>query len=216
MNENDKIEQNIEQKQNIEQNIETILTECDAMLSGHFLLSSGNHSNRYFQCARLLQFPDKSAAVFSVIAQKLRDAKLAGKVDFDVVAGPAIGGIIPAYELARALGIPAIFTERGDDARMALRRGFDSIVKSGTKIIIAEDVITTGKSTLEAAACLTALGAKITASSCIVDRRQDGENPFSWDVFSALKQSAVLYAPDECPLCREGKLPAVKPGSRKI
>ena len=197
------------------ENIETILTECDAMLSGHFLLSSGNHSERYFQCAKLMQFPEKTASVFAVIAQKLKDAKKQGLIDFDLVAGPAMGGIIPAYELARQLGVPAIFTERADDGRMSLRRGFDALVKSGTKIIIAEDVITTGKSTLEAAECLIALGAKITASSCIVDRRPDGENPFDWGIFSALRQSAVLYAPADCPLCKSGKLPAVKPGSRK-
>jgi orotate phosphoribosyltransferase len=192
-----------------------IMQECRAMLTGHFLLSSGNHSPHYFQCARLLQYPDKAAEVMAVCTEKIAAEKKAGRLDFDVVIGPAMGGILPAYELARQLGVPAMFTERDDNGNMTLRRGFE--ITAGTKVLIAEDVITTGKSTLEAARCISEAGGTITASACIVDRRPEtAENPFSWPIFAAIRQSAVLYEPGNCPLCSEAAVPLVKPGSRKI
>jgi orotate phosphoribosyltransferase len=192
--------------------VERILRECGALLSGHFLLSSGNHSPQYFQCARLMQYPDRTAEVFSVIAGNLRRAQRNG-LRFDMAVGPAIGGITASYELGRQLGIPALFTERNDAGEMTLRRGFE--IPAGSRVIIAEDVITTGKSTLEAARCVEALGGIVVASACVVDRRPDcAENPFRWQIFPALRQSALIYAPAECPLCRDGKLPALKPGSR--
>jgi orotate phosphoribosyltransferase len=194
--------------------VKQILRECGALLEGHFLLSSGNHSNEYFQCARLLRFPDQAAAVLGVPCAALAGEKKAGRIDFDIAVGPAVGGIIAAYEVARQLGIPGIFTERNDEGSMCLRRGFD--IEKGTKVIIIEDVITTGKSTLETAAVLEAAGAVIVASVCVVDRRPEGApNPFPWEIFSALRQSAVLYAPADCPLCKEGLSAPEKPGSRK-
>jgi orotate phosphoribosyltransferase len=194
--------------------VKELLKKCDALLEGHFLLSSGNHSSEYFQCAKLLRFPKESAEVLRIPCDALKAAKQAGKIDYDVAVGPAMGGVIVAYETARQLGIPGIFTERNDDGVMCLRRGFE--IEQGCRVIITEDVITTGKSTLETAAALEALGAVVVASVCVVDRRPKGAaNPFAWDIYSALRQSAVMYAPDACPLCGEGKISVVKPGSRK-
>lgn len=195
-------------------NVESILKESEAKLSGHFLLSSGCHSDQYFQCALLLQYPDKSSEVLSVPVKEVEALKARGEISFDVVVGPAMGGIIPAYEFARQLGVPAFFTERNEDGDMVLRRGFE--VKKGMKILLAEDVITTGRSTLESAKVLQELGGEIVASICIVDRREENaDNPFSWPIFSALRSPTVKYVPTNCPLCDETDIPLVKPGSRK-
>lgn len=190
--------------------VKSILAECEAMLTGHFLLSSGKHSSQYFQCAKLLQYPAKAEEVLSLPVKKLLD----DKVEYDVVIGPAMGGVVVAYELGRQLKVPAFFTERDDDQNMVLRRGFE--IKEGQKIVIAEDVITTGKSTLEAAKAIEALGGKVVASICVVDRRQENaENPFTWPIYAALRESAVAWDNTDCPLCKEGKGEPVKPGSRK-
>lgn len=192
----------------------SILQKCEAMLTGHFLLSSSNHSSQYFQCAKLLQYPDLASQVLSIPVQAMLSLQKQGKLDFDCVVGPAMGGIIPSYEFGRQLGVPSFFTERDDDGLMVLRRGFE--VTKGMKIILAEDVISTGKSTLEAVRVLESLGGIIVASACIVDRRPEhAENPFSWEIFSALRQPAVMYEPASCPLCKSGELALVKPGSRK-
>src|SRR5215469_15243284 len=111
----------------------TQLRDSGAMLEGHFLLSSGRHSDRYFQCAKLLQYPDRAAAALSGVTEKIRQEMNAGKLEIDAVVGPALGGIIVAYELGRQLGLPAFFTERVD-TEMTLRRGFE--VRPGQKILI--------------------------------------------------------------------------------
>lgn len=193
----------------------SILTECRAMLTGHFLLSSGKHSSHYFQCARLLQYPDKAALVIADIAEAIAAMRKTGKLSVDAVIGPAMGGIVVAYELGRQLGLPAFFTERDDAGVMTLRRGFE--IKKGDKVIIAEDVVTTGKSTLETAEQIKAMGGQVVASICIVDRRPaSAPEPFPWPLFSAARLPAVLWDAENCPLCAEGRLPAVKPGSRKV
>jgi orotate phosphoribosyltransferase len=136
----------------------------------------------------------------------------AGKIAVDAVVGPAMGGITVAYEIGRQLGLPAFFTERGDDGKMTLRRGFE--VQAGEHILITEDVITTGKSFGECAAVLESLGAVITALACVVDRRDDRvEAP--WPLYAACKVDATNWDADNCELCRKG-IPAVKPGSRKL
>ncbi len=192
-----------------------ILSSCKAMLTGHFLLSSGKHSSQYFQCARLLQHPEKAAEVVATVADRIKADVKAGKLAVDSVIGPAMGGIVVAYELGRQLGTPAFFTERNDEGVMALRRGFE--IQPGEKIIIAEDVVTTGKSTLETAEQIQAMGGVVVASICVVDRRPaDAEEPFPWPLYAALRQPAVLWDADACELCKEGKTPAVKPGSRKV
>jgi orotate phosphoribosyltransferase len=189
-----------------------LLKETGAMLEGHFLLSSGLHSDRYFQCARLLQYPEKAAAALEGVAQRLRSSLESGELAFDAVVGPAMGGIIVAYELARQLGLPAFFTERDDAGAMSLRRGFE--VRPCQQILIAEDVVTTGKSSGECATVLEALGAKVTALACLVDRRTQGAQDISWPMFPALKLPVENWEADACELCKKG-IPAVKPGSRK-
>lgn len=180
-----------------------ILKESEALLEGHFLLSSGRHSNRYCQCAKLLQYPDKAEKVLKVTVDQLK------AVDFDIVVGPAMGGIIVAYELGRQLNKPAIFTER-EEGRMTLRRGFE--IKAGDKVIIAEDVVTTGKSSKEAAEVIKSLGGEVVGIACIVDR-SSGE--IGYPLYSAVKLEIESYDPEECPLCKEGT-PYIKPGSRNI
>ena len=194
-----------------------ILKECGALLEGHFLLSSGRHSDRYFQCARLLQYPDRAAAALAPVVDAVRAAIAGGAIKVDAVAGPAIGGILAAYELGRQLGLPAIFTERDDSGRMTLRRGFE--VSAGMSILIAEDVVTTGKSSAECAAALEGYGGRVSALACVVDRRAgpfDGNAAFMLSglpLFAAVKAAAADWDAGDCALCKLG-VPAVKPGSR--
>ena len=184
-------------------NVLDILKESGALLEGHFLLSSGRHSNRYCQCAKLLQYPDKAEKVLSVVTEKIKN------IDFDVVVGPAMGGIIVAYEVGRQSGKPALFTERVD-GKMELRRGFE--VAKGQKVLIAEDVVTTGKSSLETIEALKELGAEVVGICCIVDR---GSSTINYPIYSAINLEIESYQVSECPLCKAGQ-PYVKPGSRNI
>jgi orotate phosphoribosyltransferase len=189
----------------------TLLRESGAMLEGHFLLSSGRHSDRYFQCARLLQYPDRAAEALSRTVDRIGADMRAGKLALDAVVGPAMGGILVAYELGRQLGLPAFFTERDESGAMKLRRGFT--VEPGSRILIAEDVVTTGKSSGESAALLEALGGRIAALACIVDRRVPGAD-IPWPVYAAVKLEAANWDAADCELCKQG-IPFVKPGSRK-
>jgi len=189
-----------------------LLRDSGAMLEGHFLLSSGRHSDRYFQCAKLLQYPDRAAAALATVAEKIKQDIQTGKLEIDAVVGPAMGGIVVAYELGRQLGVPAFFTERDDTGTMVLRRGFE--VQPGQKILITEDVVTTGKSYGECAAALTGMGAVISALACVVDRRLPGiEIP--WPFYPACTVNVANWEADSCDLCKKG-IPVVKPGSRKI
>lgn len=184
-------------------NVIEILKECDALLEGHFLLSSGKHSNKYCQCAKLMQYPDKTEKVVSIVADKVKE------LGIDVVVGPAMGGITAAYELGRQLGIRAIFTERENNV-MTLRRGFE--IKSGEKILIMEDVVTTGKSSVETAKVLEELGGKVIGLGCIVDRRA---SEIHLPIYSSVELEFETYEEDNCPLCNDGSKP-IKPGSRKF
>lgn len=180
-----------------------ILKSVGALLEGHFLLSSGKHSNRYCQCAKLLQYPDKAEKVLAVAADKIKD------MDIDIVVGPAMGGIIVAYELGRQLGKPAIFTERVDGS-MTLRRGFE--ILPGQKVLITEDVVTTGKSSMETAEVIKSFGGEVVGIACIADRsRKQAPLP----VFSAIELEIETWDKEECPLCKQG-IKYVKPGSREI
>ncbi|MDR2783238.1 MAG: orotate phosphoribosyltransferase [Treponema sp.] len=191
----------------------TLLKRSGAMLEGHFILSSGRHSNRYVQCAKLLQHPDKAALALAPITERIREAIQARVIAVDAIVGPALGGVIVAYELGRQLGLPAFFTERDDSGIMTLRRGFE--VEEGMGILIAEDVITTAKSSLETAKALEKLGARIIALACIVDRRAEGGALAALPLYAAVKIEATNWDEKDCPLCRQG-VPAVKPGSRKM
>ena len=180
-----------------------ILKECGALLEGHFLLSSGKHSNKYCQCAKLLQYPDKAEKVISIVKDKVQSLNL------DVIVGPAMGGITAAYELGRQLGIKAIFTERESNV-MALRRGF--VINPGERILIMEDVVTTGKSSMETAKVLESLGGKVIGIGCIVDRKV---SEIQLPIYSSAELFFDTYEAENCPLCDKGSIP-VKPGSRKF
>lgn len=183
-----------------------ILKSCDAFLEGHFLLSSGRHSSAYCQMAYLQQYPDKCAAVMEKIADKIRE------MDVDVIVGPAMGGIVYAYELARQTGKRAIFTERVDN-KMCLKR---FAIQPGEKCIIAEDVVTTGISSLETKRVIEDAGGECLGICCVVDRtKADAPSPIPI-IASAAKLDLPNYEPDECPICKEGKLPLVHLGSRKM
>jgi orotate phosphoribosyltransferase len=181
-----------------------ILNQTGAVLEGHFLLSSGKHSKGYVQCAKLLRFPDKAEIV-------IREALKNLKIKPDVVVGPAMGGVIVSYEVGRQLGTEAIFTERVDNI-MQLRRGFE--LKKGAKVLITEDVLTTGKSTKETIEVLKAFEVEIIGVLCIVDRT-GGVKPFDYPIYSAISLNIETYEQDSCPLCKAGSVP-VKPGSRKF
>lgn len=175
-----------------------------ALLSGHFLLSSGLHSPNYMQCALLLQKPWIAEQLCAALKDKIKEK-------IDVVIGPALGGVVIAYEMGRALKVRALFAERVDTS-MVLRRGF--ALDKGERVLIVEDVVTTGKSTLEVAKAVENSGAVFTAVASIVDRT-GGKSPFGVPFYSLLPIDIKTYQPDACPLCQEGKSPAVKPGSRK-
>ncbi len=189
----------------MDKNIE-ILKSCEAFLEGHFLLSSGRHSSAYCQMAFLQQHPDKCAEVMSTVADQLRD------MDIDVIVGPAMGGIVYAYELARQLGKRAIFTERVDNV-MSLKR---FAIQPGERCLIAEDVVTTGVSSLETKRVIEEAGGVCLGIACVVDRTKP-EAPSPIEILaSAVKLDLPNYLPEECPICREGKLPLVHLGSRKM
>lgn len=183
------------------------LKESEALLEGHFLLSSGRHAGRYVQCARLLQHPDLAAAACTDLAALVRG----GGAEPAVVVGPALGAVTLAYELARALGVRGIFAERSDGT-FALRRGFG--VEPGEKVLVAEDVVTTGGSVKELVGVLDRGGAAIAGVASLVNR-SGSENPFGDLPYFRLADLEVpSWEAADCPLCAEGAGPPVKPGSR--
>ena len=188
------------------QELEQQLRREDALLRGHFRLSSGLHSDPYVQCARFLCRPELAAPAAAALAGQLRAAGLRP----DVVVGPAMGGVVIGYELARQLGVPGIFTERDAEGQMTLRRGF--AIAPGTRVVIAEDVVTTGKSTLEVARVLRELGAEVLAVASLIDRT-GGKGELNFPHFALLPVAAATFAPESCPMCAAGEA-VVKPGSR--
>jgi len=179
-------------------------TEAGALLDGHFLLSSGLHSPRYLQCALVLQDPPLAERLCRDLAEALKDLQA------ETVVGPAMGGIIVAYELARALGIRGIFAERKDGS-MQLRRGF--AIRPGERILLAEDVVTTGGSLKEVMAAVKDAGGRIVGVASLVDRSGAGDPGFGMPLVSLLKIEVPTYTPEACPLCEAGSR-AEKPGSR--
>ena len=175
-----------------------------ALLKGHFLLSSGLHSDKYLQCALILQYPDIAARIGAAMADLFSDAKP------ECVVGPAIGGIVVAQEVARALGVRAMFAEREAGA-MTLRRGF--AVGKEERVLVVEDIITTGGSVQELVGALNSMGAHPIGVGVIIDRsgeRAQFDIPFK----SLARLEVATFAESECPLCQKG-IPAYKPGSRK-
>jgi orotate phosphoribosyltransferase len=185
-----------------------LFRESGAMLEGHFLLSSGLHSDRYFQCALLLEHPARAEVLARELARQIRE-KIAQP--FDVVIGPALGAVTWAYEVGRALDCRAQFTERKGD-EMELRRGF--VVKPTDRVLVVEDVLTTGGSAREVIDVLGTFGVRPQAMGCIVNR--SGGNPFAADklpLFELARVDVKTWKSDDCPLCRAGSV-AIKPGSR--
>jgi orotate phosphoribosyltransferase len=187
-----------------------ILEKTGAILDGHFLLSSGLHSNIYIQCAKLLQHPKDAEKVGRALAEKFISS---GLQQPDVIVSPALGGIIIGHEVARAINKSHIFVEKVN-GKPTLRRGFT--IESGTKFIVVEDVATTGKSIMEVVSLLRDLGGIPVAILTIIDRSDNNELPFGDIPFiSLMKQTIETYKPDNCPLCKSG-IPVTKPGSRII
>ena len=174
-----------------------------ALLHGHFRLSSGLHSDTYLQSALVLQRPEHAERLGAALAEPFRGARVAA------VVAPAIGGILVAYEVARGLGVRALFTER-EDGRMTLRRGFT--LDAGERCLVVEDVITTGGSTREVITAVKAAGGVVAGVGALVDR-SGGTAPLPEPRVSLLSLEVPTYQPDACPLCRQG-VPIVKPGSR--
>ncbi|MDR1885616.1 MAG: orotate phosphoribosyltransferase [Synergistaceae bacterium] len=180
-----------------------ILERLGVLQTGHFRLTSGRHSDRYMQCAKLFEHPVESAELCSDLSERFSDV--------DLVAGPALGGIIMAYEVARALGVRNIFAER-EDGRMALRRGFT--VSPGERALIVEDVVTTGGSVREVIDLLLERGAEIAGVGAVVDR-SGGSVSFGAPFHALMTLEVASWEESECPICREGH-PIVKPGSRQV
>ena len=179
-----------------------------AYLKGHFRLTSGLHSAEYMQCARVLQYPAEAEKLGRLLAERLR-ALAGGKID--LVASPALGGVIVGHEVARALGTRFLFAERDAVTRkMIFRRGFE--VVPGETAVVVEDVITTGGSTQDVIEALNAAGAKVAAAGCIVDR-SGGRAAMSVPRAALATLQISTHDPEQCPLCAR-KIPLVKPGSR--
>ncbi len=177
----------------------------DALLEGHFILSSGLHSPKYLQCALALQFPADAAKFGRAIAEHFTDAEI------ETVASPAIGGLIIGYEVAKALNVRFIWTER-ENGVMTVRRGFS--VKEGEKILVVEDVITTGGSTRECIEALESRGAKVVGAASIIDR-SNGAADVGVKRIALASLDVPTYKPEICPMCENGE-EAVKPGSNSM
>jgi len=179
--------------------------EAGALLEGHFLLTSGFHSPKYLQCALVLQRPAQAERLCGQLAARFRGRGVT------CVVGPAIGGILVAHEVARALGTKCLFAERQEGA-MTLRRGF--AVGPEDCVVLVEDVVTTGGSLREVADLVRAAGAQVVGVGALVDRTSGRDPAFGAPLEALVAVEVPTYAPSECPLCRQG-LPLVKPGSRQ-
>ena len=180
-----------------------LFRKSGALLEGHFRLSSGLHSTGYLQCALVLQHPESAERLGRAIAESVRQLRPT------VVLSPALGGVVIGHEVGRALGVRALFAERLDGTLM-LRRGFT--LEASDRVLVVEDVCTTGGSTRETMQVATAAGGHIIGAAAIVDR-SGGRAAFDVPFHALLAVDLPTYQPDSCPLCAEG-LPVVKPGSR--
>jgi orotate phosphoribosyltransferase len=181
-----------------------LFRRAGALLDGHFRLSSGLHSTGYLQSALVLQHPSDAAALGSAIAELVKDLRPA------TVVSPALGGLIIGHEVARALGVRAIFAERAGGTALSLRRGFT--LTPGERVLVVEDVFTTGKSTRETMDVARDAGATVVGAAAIIDR-SGGTIDFAVPYKTVIQLSLPTYEADACPLCKQG-VPVVKPGSR--
>jgi len=198
--------------------VKKIYMDADALLEGHFKLSSGNHSQFYLQSAKVLEDPKTAKLLADELASQIK----ASGLEIDTVCAPALGGLIAGFALATALDVRSIFAERVD-GKMTIRRGFE--IKPGEKVLMCEDIITTGGSAMEAAAVVKELGGEIVGVAALANRgfcHREGSDiqtkpncklPQDIPFFALADFTFEMYAPDECPLCKDGSQ-AVKPGSR--
>ena len=191
-----------------ENEIRKEFTDAEAILKGHFILSSGLHSDTYLQCARVLMDPKRAEKLCAALAEKVRTI-LAGAT-FDLVVAPAMGGVIVGYEMGRQLNVPSIFCER-ENGMFTFRRGF--AIPEGAKILVVEDVITTAKSSLETIACIKAHDGVVLAEASLIDRRGSNAQELGVPLVSLLKLEVPTYQPDALPEHLQ-HVPAIKPGSR--
>ncbi|PKM78455.1 MAG: orotate phosphoribosyltransferase [Firmicutes bacterium HGW-Firmicutes-15] len=181
-----------------------IFLASGALMEGHFKLTSGRHSNQYMQCAQVLQYPQYTEKLAAHIAEKYASEKI------DWVIGPAMGGIIVSYEVARQLKVPSIFCER-QDGKMELRRGFK--LEAGDKVLVVEDVVTTGGSVVEVMEIVRQSGAIVVGVAVLVDR-SGGKVDFGVKTEAVLTMDIESWEGSDCPLCKAGQGEAIKPGSR--
>ena len=183
-------------------NVEEIFQKAGALLKGHFLLASGLHSPVYWEKFKVLQFPNYTEPLCRMIANHFR------KQGIQVVAGPTTGGIILAFEVARQLGVRGIFAEKEGDER-SFRRGFN--IDPGERVLIIDDILTTGSSIREVMAAVNKLGGQIIGIGVLVERSEQ-KSDFGVPLFSCHRAATTTYKPEDCPLCA-AKIPLVKPGS---
>jgi len=183
--------------------------DAGALLEGHFILSSGNHSTAYLQCARVLMDAKRAERLGAALAEKIRAAGLASGVD--LVVSPAMGGVVVGYEMGRQLGVPAIFFERVEGV-FALRRGFH--IEKGTRCIMVEDVVTTGLSSRECIEAAEAAGGTVVAAASLVDR-SGGRAKLPVPFVPLIRLDIPIFPPDQIPASVQGITP-VKPGSRGL
>ncbi len=188
-----------------ENKILEIFEKTGALFNGHFLLTSGRHSDVYFQCAKVLQYPEYIEELCSIIADEFCDQKI------DTVIAPAIGGLVVGQEVARQLNKRFIFAER-EDKKLTLRRGF--LINEGDKVLVCEDVVTTGGSVFEVIDIVKDSNAEVAGIGFIVDR-SNGKVDFGSTQLSTVKLDVKSYLPEECPICEQG-IELIKPGSRMI
>ena len=184
-----------------------ILKETNALLEGHFILSSGLHSDQYVQCAKLLSYPKKAEVICAALAEKIKN----NFNKIDIVLSPALGGIVVGYEIGKQLNIQTIFAER-ENGKLVLRRGFNILPDSN--VLIVEDVITTGKSALECSKIVKINKAKLVGYACIIDR-SDNNVLIKEKIISQIMINMVVFKENELP-DELIKTPAIKPGSRNL
>ncbi|QKF60242.1 orotate phosphoribosyltransferase [Aliarcobacter lanthieri] len=199
-------------------NIEQIYKDANALLEGHFKLSSGNHSSFYLQSAKVLEDPKTAKVLAEALAVEIKKSG----IKIDAVCAPALGGLIAGFALATALDVRFIFAERAE-GEMTIRRGFE--VKAGEKYLVCEDIITTGGSALEAAREIEKGGAEVVAYAAlanrgfckrvgsIIERKDNCRLPLDKPLFALEDFAFEMYAPENCPMCKDGSI-AIKPGSR--
>ncbi|TQI65758.1 orotate phosphoribosyltransferase [Clostridium sp. KNHs216] len=190
-----------------QQRVMEILEEAGVLLEGHFKLTSGRHSNKYLQCARIFRNTRYSEELCAALAERYCHDNV------QIVIGPAMGAVQMAYEVSRALHCENFFTERGEDGKMVLRRGFS--VNPGDRVLVVEDVVTTGGSVREVIELVKEAGGEVVGVGSIVDRT-GGKIDFGVPFKAVVSVEVESWEPEECPLCKAGAPAPVKPGSRKI